>query len=156
MSDLAANLIAVLHLAYFIFIVAGTVAILVRPRPSWVLSWRFRLTHLLAVYVVLAENILNVPCPLNVVQWSLRSSAGGTTEATGGLGALLDWLLFHTISGDVLDALYLTLGILLPLLLVVVPPKFRSARPIEREASDGRLRSAPSDLPPPSVKGRGR
>lgn len=147
MSDLAANLIAVLHLAYFSFIVVGTVAILVPPRPSWVLSWRIRLTHLLAVYVVLAEDFLSVPCPLNVVQWWLRSSAGGTSEATGGLDGLLDRLLFHTISGDVLDALYLTLGILLPLLLVVVPPKFRSARPIEREASDGGLRSAPSDLP---------
>jgi hypothetical protein len=133
MTDLAANLIAVLHLAYFIFIVAGTVAILVRPRPSWVLSWRFRLTHLLSVYVVLAENLLNVPCPLNVVQWSLRSSAGGTTEAIGGLGALLDWLLFHTISGDTLDALYLTLGILLPLLLVVVPPNYSGGRGQSRE-----------------------
>ena len=128
MANVAANTIAALHIAYFLFIVGGTFAIVVPPRPWWVRTWTFRLTHLLAVYIVLAENALHIPCILNVAQWSLRTASAGAQEARTGLGGLLDTALFHTIPGGVLNVMYDGLGILLPLLLLLLPPR-RSARP---------------------------
>jgi hypothetical protein len=129
MPDLAANLLALLHIGYFLFIVLGTVAILHPRRPWWVRSWTFRLTHLLAVYIVLAENVLNLPCPLNVAQWSLRSTGGRPQEAGEGVSGLLDWLLFHTIPGNLLNVMYVGLGILLPVLMIMVPPGRRIVAP---------------------------
>lgn len=126
MADLLADVIAALHIAYFVFIVGGTIAIVIPARPWWVRRWTFRVTHLLAVYVVLAENVLHLPCPLNVAQWSLRTAQGGSQERTDGVSGLLDWLLFHAISGQVLNLLYVGLGVLLPVLLVVVPPRRRA------------------------------
>jgi hypothetical protein len=122
MANVAANTIAALHIAYFLFIVGGTFAIVVPPRPWWVRTWTFRLTHLLAVYIVLAENALQIPCILNVAQWSLRTASAGVQEARTGVGGLLDAALFHTIPGSVLTVMYDGLGILLPVLLLLVPP----------------------------------
>ena len=126
---LAANLIALLHLAYFLFIVLGTVAIVVGPTRgwTWVRNLPFRLLHIAAVYVVLIEDTLGIPCPLNVMQWGLRTASGGPQEATAGVGGLLDALLFRTIPGWSLDVMYWSLGVALLVLLYFVPPRWRWA-----------------------------
>jgi hypothetical protein len=122
-----ANLIAVVHIAYFLFIVLGTLAILVGPRLgwTWVRSLPFRLLHLAAVYVVLVEEVFGIACPLSVMQWDLRSATGGPVEATEGLGGILDGLLFRTIPGWALDVLYWSTGVGLLALLFLVPPIWR-------------------------------
>ncbi|HTM03599.1 MAG TPA: DUF2784 family protein [Vicinamibacterales bacterium] len=141
MADVAANIIAALHIAYFLFIVGGTFAIVVPPRPWWVRSWTFRIAHLVAVYIVLAENALQIPCILNVAQWSLRTASVGAQEARTGIGGLLDTALFHTIPGSALNVMYDVLGILLPVLLLLVPPRqttrARKTTTAEQESSAG-------------------
>ena len=122
-----ANLLAVVHIAYFLFIVLGTLAILVGPRFgwTWIRNLPFRLLHLAAVYVVLVEEVFGIACPLSVMQWDLRSASGGPVEATEGLGGILDGLLFRTIPGWALDVLYWSTGLGLLLLLYLVPPIWR-------------------------------
>jgi hypothetical protein len=75
-----ANLVAVLHIAVFLFIVGGTVAILTGARIAR--SAPFRLLHLVAVFVVPAETAIGVDCPLNTAQWALRSAAIGQEQGT--------------------------------------------------------------------------
>lgn len=134
LATLTADALAVLHIGYFVFIVWGTVAILLPSRPAYVRNLRFRLVHMLAVYIVLAEDYLHVPCVLNVAQWTLRASAGGPQEATRGVSGLLDGLLYRTIPGDVLNMMYVALGIALPLLLWIVPATRRLAADREQPA----------------------
>ena len=124
---LLANLVAVVHIGYFLFIVLGTLAILCGPRLGWmwVRNLPFRLLHIAAVYVVLIEEVFRIDCPLSVVQWGLRSAGGGGQEATEGLGGILDGLLFRTIPGWALDGLYWSTGVGLLVLLYVVPPNWR-------------------------------
>lgn len=124
-ANLIADALAVLHIGYFVFIVWGTLAILLPPRPAYIRDIRFRVVHMLAVYLVLAEDFLRVPCILNVAQWTLRTTAGGPQEATSAVSGLLDGLLYRTIPGGVLNAMYVALGVALPFLLWAVPPTRR-------------------------------
>ena len=129
LADIAANLIALIHLAYFVFIVGGMAAIVFGPR--WGIAWAwvrnpwFRMAHLLAIYVVLVEDVTGFPCPLNVLQWGAREAATGSTEATTGVGGFLDYLLYHTISPLALDVMYWSFGVLVLALLWIVPPRWR-------------------------------
>jgi hypothetical protein len=123
--DTLANLVTIFHLAYFVFVVGGFIVILAR-QSRWIFNLWFRLVHLLSVWFVLAEDVIGFNCPLNVMESSLRAPKTGGAEASSGLGYVLDLLLHHTISGQVLDAMYWALGAASVLLLFLVPPRFPS------------------------------
>jgi hypothetical protein len=130
LTHLLANFVAALHLAYALFVILGTIAILVGAGLgwTWIRSFPFRVLHIAAVYIVLLEEVFGIQCPLNVLAWELRSASGGPAEATEGFGGLLDGLLFRTIPGWALDVLYWSLGVGLLVLLFVVPPRWPSFR----------------------------
>jgi hypothetical protein len=124
--DVLTNLVVTLHLAYFVFVTGGVLAILIgaKLRWHWVLNPWFRIAHLLSIFIVLAEDSFGVNCPLNVAEASLRSTEPKSVGASGGIGQVLDQLLHHTLSEKVLDELYWTLASLSILLLIVVRPRF--------------------------------
>ncbi|MCU1334776.1 MAG: hypothetical protein JWO19_357 [Bryobacterales bacterium] len=126
--NVLANLVIILHLAYFVFVVGGFLGIVIGAALGWrwVRNPWFRIAHLLSVLIVLLEDVFDVNCPLNVLETSLRSPGTEAVEASGGMGDLLDQLLHHTLSERVLDGLYWTLGPLLVLLFVFVRPDFRA------------------------------
>jgi hypothetical protein len=126
--DALANIVTIVHLAYFVFVVGGVVGIVVKAarRPGWAYNPWFRIVHLLSIFVVLTENVTGWNCPLNVLEGSLRSPAIENVEASSGFGYLLDQLLHHTISERALDVLYWTLGLASLLLLFFVPPRWRA------------------------------
>lgn len=129
MTHVLANVVAFLHLAYALFVILGTAAIVIGPALGWrwIRNLPFRVLHVMAVYIVLVEEAFGIQCPLNVLQWDLRSAGGGPPEATEGLGGILDGLLYRTIPGWALDVLYWSLGVGLLVLLYVVPPRWRRA-----------------------------
>jgi hypothetical protein len=53
-----ANLIAVVHIAFFLFIVGGMVAIVaaIRSPVAWVRNPWFRVAHIVAIYIVVFEE----------------------------------------------------------------------------------------------------
>jgi hypothetical protein len=58
------------------------------------------------------------------VQWALRGPVTGAHEASSGVGGLLDYLLYHTISPLALDIMYWSFGALVLLMLWLVPPRW--------------------------------
>jgi hypothetical protein len=90
--DVLANIVTVVHLAYFVFVVGGFVGIVVGARRQWgwTLNPWFRIVHLLSVFVVLAENVSGLNCPLNVLETTLRAPEAKGTDASSGMGYLLD------------------------------------------------------------------
>ena len=129
-ANLAANLVAVVHIAYFLFIVGGMVAIVAslrRPVP-WVRNPWFRIAHIAAIYIVLFEELTGFPCPLNILQWTFRGPANGVNESTSGVGGLLDYLLYHVISPLALDIMYWSFGALAILMIWLVPPRLPTTR----------------------------
>lgn len=129
-----ANFVATLHLAYFLFIVGGFIGILAGARQSWPWIYNpwFRIAHLCAVLVVLAEDVFHFPCVLNVLETGLRAAPANAASDPGALSRVLDILLRHTIPGWFLDAMYWTLGALLLLLMFLLPPRFRRSQPVAR------------------------
>ena len=125
-ANLAANLVAVVHIAYFLFIVGGMVAIVasLRRHMPWVRNPWFRIAHIAAIYIVLFEEVTGFPCPLNVLQWAIREPATGSRESSSGVGGLLDYLLYHSISPLALDIVYWSFGALVLVMLWLVPPRW--------------------------------
>jgi hypothetical protein len=129
-THVLANVVAFLHLAYALFVILGTIAIVIGPSVGWqwIRNLPFRILHVAAVYVVLVEEVFGIQCPLNVLTWNLRTASGGPEEATDGLGGILDGLLYRTVPGWALDGMYWSLGAGLLVLLYVVPPRWRRTR----------------------------
>jgi hypothetical protein len=125
--DALANLVVVVHLAYFVFVVGGFVSIVIgaKQKWKWVYNPWFRIIHLLAVFVVLVEDVLQVPCPLNILEGRLRAPVPSPAEASSEIGYVLDLLLHHTIPGWFLDGMYWVLGVVLLVLIFIVRPHFR-------------------------------
>lgn len=125
-----ANLVAAVHICYFLFVVGGLIAmgIGVKRDWRWIRNPWFRALHFGAVFIVVFEDVFDFQCPLNTAEWALRaeSQPSGPIEATSGIGGALDYLLRHTIPGPVLHAFYWTAAAFLILALFVIPPVFRT------------------------------
>ena len=87
-----ADAVLVLHVAIVLFVIGGLVLILVGNRRAWlwVNTWWFRLAHLGAIAVVVAEAWFGVTCPLTTLEAWLRLRAGAS--AYGGSGFIEHWL----------------------------------------------------------------
>ncbi|MBT1539580.1 DUF2784 family protein [Ralstonia solanacearum] len=74
-----ADTVLVLHALVVLFIVGGLIAILAGAalKQDWVRNRAFRLTHLAAIGVVATLALLDVPCPLTVLEDWLRTGAAG-------------------------------------------------------------------------------
>jgi hypothetical protein len=118
MNNLLANIVIIVHISYFVFVLGGIIAILIGPRRNW--KWTrniwFRLLHIAAVYVVVLEDIFHFECPLNTMEWKLRPAAEAGAAATAtpsGITGSLDFLLRHTIPGPVLHLFYWSAAVFL-------------------------------------------
>lgn len=89
-----ANAVLVLHVAIVLFVVGGLMMIVLgnwrRTRWRWVNAWWFRLAHLGAIGVVVAESWFGITCPLTTLEAWLRVRAGA--PAYGGSGFIEHWL----------------------------------------------------------------
>jgi hypothetical protein len=87
-----ANAVLVLHVAIVLFVVGGLVLIGVGNWRSWrwVNRWWFRLAHLAAIAVVVAESWFGIVCPLTTLEAWLRVHAGAPVY--GGSGFIEHWL----------------------------------------------------------------
>jgi hypothetical protein len=75
---LLADLVLALHFGIVVFVVGGLVLVLVGNSRAWgfVNRWWFRLAHLVAIGIVVAQAWLGVVCPLTTLESSLRMRAG--------------------------------------------------------------------------------
>ena len=83
--NVLADLVALAHAAFVVFIWLGMILIL----AGIILRWHstrhvgFRVAHLAAILFVVARVWLGVPCPLSVCEDSLRKQAHPPENATG-------------------------------------------------------------------------
>lgn len=75
-----AEAVLVLHALLVLFIVGGLLAVWVGAAlgQGWARNRVFRLTHLAAISVVAALAVLDVPCPLTVLEDRLRTGAASS------------------------------------------------------------------------------
>ena len=79
--QLLADLVLSVHFAIVLFVVGGLAVIVIGGRRGWRIAgalW-FRLVHLVAIAVVVAQAWLGVVCPLTTLEMWLRTKARDST-----------------------------------------------------------------------------
>jgi hypothetical protein len=125
-----ANAVLVLHVAIVLFVVGGLVLIVLgnwrRARWPWVNAWWFRLAHLGAIGIVVAEAWFGITCPLTTFEAWLRVRAGAPIY--GGSGFIEHWLqrlLYYDAPAWVFTLLYTLFALLVVLAWWRFPPRRR-------------------------------
>lgn len=105
---IAADAVLVTHAAFVAFVVVGQALILAGLARGWrwVRDFRFRLAHLAAIGIVVAQAWLGVFCPLTVLENNLRVRAGEAAYAESFIGHWLHRLIFFDAEPWVFTAVY--------------------------------------------------
>ncbi|MFO0690840.1 MAG: DUF2784 domain-containing protein [Myxococcota bacterium] len=110
-----ADFVLVVHVAFVLFVIGGLVAVWIGDRLRWRFPRRlgFRLAHLAAIAVVVAESWLGLACPLTSLERVLRAAAGAPTlgEGESFLGHALSRLLYYDAPEWVFTLAYTAFGL---------------------------------------------
>ena len=122
-----ADAVLVLHLAIVLFVIGGLVAIVVGHRRGWPLfdGLAFRLAHLVAIAVVVAQAWLGQECPLTTFESWLRARAGAPGYETGFIEHWVGRILFYRAPPWVFTLAYTAFGLLVVLAWWRYPPRWR-------------------------------
>lgn len=125
MYRLLADLILVIHALFVAFVVMGLLAVLSGKylHWSWVRNLRFRLLHLAAIGVVIAESWLGLVCPLTEWENRSREAAGGDTYGGSFIRHWLHEILFYDFAPWVFTLAYTAFGALVLAAWLLVPPE---------------------------------
>jgi hypothetical protein len=108
-----ADLVLTVHFAIVAFVVAALPLIVVGNLRGWrfVNGWWFRLAHLAAIAVVVAQAWLGVVCPLTTLENWLRARAGQAVYESSFIEHWLTRLLFYAAPAWVFTAVYTAFGL---------------------------------------------
>jgi hypothetical protein len=124
MHLLAADLILATHALFVAFVILGLAVVLLGKyrRWGWVRNWWFRLAHLAAIGIVIAESWLGMVCPLT--EWESRSRlvAGGSAYSSSFIQHWLHKILFYDFEPWVFTVAYTLFGIFVAAVWLLVPP----------------------------------
>jgi len=121
---LLADIIAVIHLGYVIYVILGFILIVVGIilRWKWIRNLPFRITHLLAIVGVALEALLGVNCPLTVLEFKLRDTPNISEEKISFIGAIVDSLLYYNAPGWLFTIIYAAFAITVIITFIIAPP----------------------------------
>ncbi len=125
MYGFLADLVVAVHVGYVGYVVVGQLLILIGWMLgwSWVRNFWFRATHLLAMAVVVFEEIQDIRCPLSVWEEKLRVLAGQPISGETFMGRLLHSILFYDAPKWVFTVGYLSFGALILITFVFCLPR---------------------------------
>lgn len=112
--QLLADAVLALHVAIVAFVVGGLVLVVIGNLRNWrwVNALWFRLAHLGAIAVVVAEAWQDVVCPLTTLEMWLRAKAGATTYSGSFIEYWLHRVLYYEAPSWVFALGYSLFGLL--------------------------------------------
>jgi len=121
-----ADLILIIHFLFVSFVVGGLALIWIGAAASWhwIRNRWFRLAHLAAIFLVAAETLLGMVCPLTVWEDALR---GAPAEA-GFIARWIHRVLFYSFPEWVFTAAYVLFALAVAVTFRLVPPQRRENR----------------------------
>jgi hypothetical protein len=121
-GDVLADAILVLHFLFVLFVVGGFALILAGGTFGWrwVRARAFRLAHLGAILLVVAESLLGLACPLTVWEDALRRAG---PQQTGFVARWVARVLYYDYPDWVFAAAYCAFALAVIALWRLVPPR---------------------------------
>jgi polyferredoxin len=119
-----ADAVLLLHFAIVLFIVGGFAFILVGGLRGWALirkRW-FRILHLLAITIVVAQAWLGELCPLTTLEVWLRDKAHEVTYSGSFIEHWLQRVLYYQAPSWVFTLVYSAFGLAVLLTWLYFPP----------------------------------
>ncbi len=128
--QLLADLVLSLHVAIVLFVVGGLAAILFGNWRGWhwVNTYGFRIAHLAAIGVVVAQAWLGEVCPLTTLEMWLREQAQLATYSGSFIEYWLQRLLYYQAPSWVFTLVYSLFGLAVLAAWVIFPPRPKSQR----------------------------
>jgi len=128
--QILADAVLIVHVAIVVFVVGGLVLVLVgnwRDWP-WANTWWFRLAHLAAIAVVVAQAWLGVLCPLTTLENWLRTRARETVYDASFIEYWLERILYYSAPAWVFTAGYSLFGLAVAAAWWYFPPRQKPRR----------------------------
>ncbi|MGF2686156.1 DUF2784 domain-containing protein [Marinobacter sp. DUT-3] len=125
--QILADTVLTIHAVIVLFVVGGLVLIIAGNLRGWVWVnnlW-FRLTHVIAIAIVVLQAWLGVLCPLTTLEVWLRSQAGEAGYSGSFVQYWLQELLYYQAPAWVFILAYTLFGLLVVLTWWYCPPRFR-------------------------------
>jgi len=134
--SLLADAVLALHVGVVAFVVVGLALIIVGNlrRWRWVNALGFRLSHLMAIALVVAEAWVGMTCPLTTLEMGLRARAGAATYGGSFIEHWLQYLLYYEAPACVFTLAYSVFGLLVLATWWIFPPAARRSRPDNRRS----------------------
>lgn len=128
-STWLADAVLLLHFGIVVFVVGGLVVIVAGNLRGWrwVNRWWWRLLHLAAILVVVAESWFGVLCPLTTLESWLRARSGSAAYHRGFVETWVQALLFYDAPGWVFTVAYTVFGLAVVGVWLRYPPRRRQA-----------------------------
>jgi polyferredoxin len=128
LSALLADAVLVLHASIAVFVVGGLLLVVAGnlARWAWVNKAWFRVAHLAAIGIVVAESWFGLVCPLTTLEMWLRSRAGEPPYGGGFIEHWLQQLLYYSAPPWMFVAAYTLFGLLVLATWWYFPPRFKS------------------------------
>ncbi len=125
-----ADLILLLHAGFIAFVVFGLLLVFLGGalRWRWVRNRWFRLAHLSAIAVVVAQAWLGIVCPLTTLENYFRRRAGQPGYEMGFIADRVRRLIFFEADWWVFAVSYTVFGLLVLASFWLIRPRWRPAR----------------------------
>lgn len=129
---LLADAVLALHFAIVVFVVGGQVFIIAGALRGWRVarSLGFRLVHLAAIAVVVAQAWLGQVCPLTTLEMWLRARARATTYPGSFIEHWIGRLLYWDAPGWAFTLAYSVFGLMVLAAWWIYPPR-RNGRGVD-------------------------
>lgn len=120
-----ADVILVLHVVFVLFVILALPFIFIGKALHWhwVRNLWFRLTHVVAIGVVVIQAWIGVLCPLTTIEARLRVLSGQETYRGTFIQFWLHELLYYDAPMWVFSVIYTLFGLAVLLSWLLVPPE---------------------------------
>jgi hypothetical protein len=128
LSLLLADAVLVVHVGIAAFVVAGLALTVIGNLKHWwwVNNAWFRVAHVVAMGIVVAESWLGFICPLTTLEMWLRARAGEASYGGGFIEHWLQQLLYYSAPPWVFVLGYTVFALLVLVIWWYFPPRFKS------------------------------
>ena len=128
---LLADAVLLLHFSFVLFVIIGLLLVVIGGfrHWNWVRNGWFRLAHLAAIGIVVAQAWLGRICPLTILEMWLRRQAGQAGYEGGFIQHWVGELLYYSAPPWVFVALYTGFALLVIAAWIAVPPELPWKKP---------------------------